>query len=107
MWPIGYYLFTGVIAYDELVTALGTIAEPESATQELRILFWFHVGTTLLLFCTFIFYSYRLYIDRSVSGESKMLWFLAFIVLTSFAFLAYWWRHIRLSGHLNNFVVQK
>lgn len=94
VWPIGYYLFTGIFAYDELVAALSTIAQPVSASQELRTLFWFHIATILILVCTFIYYSYKLYSDKRVSGESKMLWFLAFIVLTSFAFLAYWWKHI-------------
>lgn len=103
-WPIVYAAIVGLFIYDELVRSLAIVVDPEQASQELHIIFRLHIATVVIGFCTFIYYSYRLYIDKSVSGESKMLWFVSFFVLTSFAYLAYWWKHIRPSEDFSSLV---
>ncbi len=103
-WPIVYSAIMGLFLYDELVRSGMVVVAPQQASQELHIIFRLHIATVVIVFCTFIYYSYRLYIDKSVSGESKMLWFVSFFVLTSFAYLAYWWKHIKPSEDLSNIV---
>lgn len=89
-WPIIFFVYSGVFIYDEFLKALMLIAHPGSANLEQSILVWLHILTLVIVFCTFAYYSYRLLHDQHVPEESRMTWLLAFIVLTSLAFLAYW-----------------
>jgi hypothetical protein len=94
LWPIIFFVYVYVFIYDEYLAALLIIARPETATPEKNSLLLLHILTLVLFFCTFGYYSYRLFHDQLVPQEKKVTWFFAFIILTSLAFLAYWMKYI-------------
>jgi TRAP-type C4-dicarboxylate transport system permease small subunit len=89
--PLVYFVYFGIFAYDVAINSLRTIGSP---SEGLPTLLWLHAITIVLLFLGFVIYTFHLYRNRQLSGEGKMLWLLAFVVLTSFAFLAYWWQYV-------------
>lgn len=95
IWPMVYFIYAGGFIYDRLVSAVLTVARPETATGDLRFLYYLHIFTIAVLLSAFILYSVHLYRNRQIQGEGKMVWLLGFIVLTSLAFLIYWWRYVR------------
>lgn len=94
LWPLLYFVFIRLFAYDLLLTSLQIVSNPMGSNGFIRALFWIHVVTIAVMVLSFIVYTIHLYFNRLIPGNRKLLWLLAFLILTSFAFLFYWWRYI-------------